>query len=161
MDYSLPSSSVHGIFQARILEWVAMPFSKGSSQPRDWTHMSHISHIGKQVFTTSAICEALSYAAYIINFEVLKRFKGKYRLMQTCTQTKKHIIGNNLGTEKHEPYIDWWYIIVKGKIIKIGGFLVTLSSLFYLTCNLTLYILVSFFIFFPIGHVALNRDFWV
>ena len=31
MDYSLPGSSVHGIFQARILEWVAMPSSKGSS----------------------------------------------------------------------------------------------------------------------------------
>ena len=35
MDYSLPVSSVHGIFQARILEWVAMPFSKGSSGPKD------------------------------------------------------------------------------------------------------------------------------
>ena len=32
---SLPGSSVHGILQARILEWVAMPSSKGSSQPRD------------------------------------------------------------------------------------------------------------------------------
>ena len=35
MDCSLPGSSVHGILQARILEWVAMPSSKGSSQPRD------------------------------------------------------------------------------------------------------------------------------
>ena len=35
MDYSLPGSSVHGILQARILEWVAMPSSRGSSQPRD------------------------------------------------------------------------------------------------------------------------------
>jgi len=34
MDYSLPSSSVHGILQARILEWVAISFSKGSSDPR-------------------------------------------------------------------------------------------------------------------------------
>ena len=33
---------VHGILQARILEWVAFPFSKGSSQPRDWTQVSHI-----------------------------------------------------------------------------------------------------------------------
>ena len=37
MDCSPPGSSVHGIPQARILEWVAMPFSKGSSQPRDRT----------------------------------------------------------------------------------------------------------------------------
>ena len=35
MDCSLPGSSVSGILQARILEWVAMPFSRASSQPRD------------------------------------------------------------------------------------------------------------------------------
>ena len=35
MDGSLPGSSVHGIFQARILEWAAIFFSRGSSQPRD------------------------------------------------------------------------------------------------------------------------------
>ena len=40
MDYSPPGSSVHGILQARILEWVAMPSSGGSSQPRDWTRIS-------------------------------------------------------------------------------------------------------------------------
>ena len=34
--------TVHGIPQARILEWVAVPFSRGSSQPRDQTHVSHI-----------------------------------------------------------------------------------------------------------------------
>ena len=34
LDYSLPGSSVHGIFQARILEWVAISFFRGSSQPR-------------------------------------------------------------------------------------------------------------------------------
>ena len=39
MDYSLPGSSIHGIFQARILESVAMSFSRRSSQPRDWTRV--------------------------------------------------------------------------------------------------------------------------
>ena len=39
-DYSSPGSSVHGILQTRILEWVAIFFSRGSSQPRDWTHVS-------------------------------------------------------------------------------------------------------------------------
>ena len=34
--------TVHGILQARILEWVAFPFSRGSSEPRDWTQVSHI-----------------------------------------------------------------------------------------------------------------------
>ena len=42
MDYHLPGSSVHGISQARILEWVAIPFSRGSSQPRDGTQVSCI-----------------------------------------------------------------------------------------------------------------------
>ena len=37
MDCSLPSSSIHGIFQARILEWGAIAFSRRSSRPRDWT----------------------------------------------------------------------------------------------------------------------------
>ena len=40
MDCSPPGSSVYGILQARILEWVAVPFSRGSSQPRDWTQVS-------------------------------------------------------------------------------------------------------------------------
>ena len=40
MDCSPPGSFVHGILQARILEWVAMSFSRGSSQPRDWTQVS-------------------------------------------------------------------------------------------------------------------------
>ena len=37
MDYNLPDSSVHGSFQARILEWIDIPFSRGSSQPGDQT----------------------------------------------------------------------------------------------------------------------------
>ena len=42
MDYNSPGSSVHGILQARILEWVATPFSRRSSGPRDWTWVSSI-----------------------------------------------------------------------------------------------------------------------
>ena len=53
MDYSLPGSSVHEIFQARILEWVAISFSKGSSQPSDQTLGSCLlSCISDRVFTT-------------------------------------------------------------------------------------------------------------
>ena len=42
VDCSLPRSSIHGIFQARVLEWVAISFSRGSSQPRGHTWVSHI-----------------------------------------------------------------------------------------------------------------------
>ena len=48
-------STVHGIHQARILEWVAFPFSRGSSQPRDWTQ---VSYIGGEFFISWATREA-------------------------------------------------------------------------------------------------------
>ena len=51
-------STVHRILQARILEWVAFPFSRGSSQPRD---RSQVSHIAGEFFTNLAIREAQEY----------------------------------------------------------------------------------------------------
>ena len=57
MDCSPPGSSVHGILQARRLEWVAMPFSRASSQPRDGTQGSCIAG---RLFTTLATREAPS-----------------------------------------------------------------------------------------------------
>ena len=58
MGYSLPGFSVHGIFQARILKRVAIPFSRGSSQPRDQTQ---ISCIAGRFFTVWAAREAQSF----------------------------------------------------------------------------------------------------
>ena len=57
MDCSPPGSSLHGISQARILEYVAMMYSRGSSRPRDQTFISCVS---RQIFffTTSATWEA-------------------------------------------------------------------------------------------------------
>ena len=55
MDCSLPGSSVHGILQARILEWVAISFSRGSSRLRDQTQ---ISGIARRFFTIWATTEA-------------------------------------------------------------------------------------------------------
>ena len=51
MDCSPPGSSVHGILQARILEWVVISFSRVSSQPRDWTWVIH----GEEVKNISCI----------------------------------------------------------------------------------------------------------
>ena len=48
MDCSPPS--FHGVFQARILEWVTISFSRGSSRPRNQIHISYISCIGRRVF---------------------------------------------------------------------------------------------------------------
>ena len=60
MDCSLPGSSVHGILQARILEWVAVPVSRGSSQPRNFE--SGVSCIAGGFFTSWATREALNSA---------------------------------------------------------------------------------------------------
>jgi len=49
MDCSPPGSSVHGILQARILEWVAISFFRGSSRPRDPMQVSYVSCIGRRL----------------------------------------------------------------------------------------------------------------
>ena len=51
LDCSPPGSSVHGDFQARILAWVAILFSRASSQPRDRTRVSYVSCIAGRFFT--------------------------------------------------------------------------------------------------------------
>ena len=66
MDYSLPGSSIHGIFQARILEWVAISFARGSSRPRDRTRISRIA--GRR-FTIWATRKALVSGLLGINCE--------------------------------------------------------------------------------------------
>ena len=55
--------TVHGILQAKILEWVAFSFSKGSSQPRDKTQ---VSHIAGRLFTTWATKEAQFYFSNLL-----------------------------------------------------------------------------------------------
>ena len=64
MDSSQPGSSVHGILQARILEWIAFSFSRRSSQPTDQTHISSVSCIGRQVLHHQ--CHS---AVYICQFQ--------------------------------------------------------------------------------------------
>ena len=58
MNCSLPGSSVHGILQARILEWVAMSFSRWSSWPRDWPSVFCLLHWQVGSLTTSATWNA-------------------------------------------------------------------------------------------------------
>ena len=64
MDCSPPGSSVHGISQARILAWGAIPFSTGSSQPRDRTWLFLLAG---RFFTVRATSEALTPCVYVSN----------------------------------------------------------------------------------------------
>ena len=66
MDCSLPGSSIHGIFQAKVLEWVAISFSKGSSQPRDRTQVSCIAGRHFTIWATWGVA-----LAYWHNYELV------------------------------------------------------------------------------------------
>ena len=84
MNCSLPGLSVHGIFQARVLEWVAISFSRGSSWPKDWIWVSH----------TVGRCFAL-WATRECQHQRIARKDKKSFLREQC----KEIEGNN-GREK-------------------------------------------------------------
>ena len=75
MDCSPPGSSVQGILQARILGWVAMPFSRGSSPPRDRTHISGVSCPGRRVFTTGHLCGGR--VSSLISWRLSSLYKNK------------------------------------------------------------------------------------
>ena len=68
MDLSLPGFSVHGISQARLLEWVAMPSSKGSVWPRYQTCASWVSCIAGRLFTTEPLGQptAIGYESWTV-----------------------------------------------------------------------------------------------
>ena len=65
IECSLPGSSVHGILPARLLEWVAMPSSRGSFQPRNQTHVSGISCIAGGFFTTELLGKTFAKLALV------------------------------------------------------------------------------------------------
>ena len=67
MDCILPGSSLHGILQARILEWVSISFSRGPSQPRDWTC---ISCIGRQILCHWSHLGSMTNHKYLLNKQI-------------------------------------------------------------------------------------------
>ena len=69
--------TVHGILQARILEWAAFPFSRGSSQPRDWTQ---VSSTAGGIFTSWATREAQSKSKNVSLFHM----KSESEVTQSC-----------------------------------------------------------------------------
>ena len=78
MDCRLPGSSVHEIFQARVLEWVATSFSRGSSRPRDQTLVSHI--VGRHFYRLS---HQIRNACITINFSLRSVFFASHRFLES------------------------------------------------------------------------------
>ena len=73
--------SIHGIFQARILEWVAISISRGSSQPTDQTQVSHI--VGR-CFTIWATREVLDLCIAIYKIKDLRDNLGIFQVIEHC-----------------------------------------------------------------------------
>ena len=88
-NFRLPGSSVLGILQARILEWMAISFSRGSSQPRDWTQVSHIAGRGFNLCTTR---EALKYKNTVSQ-------KTSYR----DTELQIQVLTSKISREERKP----------------------------------------------------------
>ena len=84
MDCSPPGSSIHGILQARILEWVAVSFSRGSSWPRNQTR---VSCIAGRFFTAWAMREAPK----VIYRTAKKKKKGLSRVNKMATTLARHL----------------------------------------------------------------------
>ena len=102
MACNLLGSSVHGILQARVLESVVISFSRGSSQPRDWTQVYYIA--GRH-FTIWAIRE-VSMMRKTIFFSVLEGLVGHHR----CVQLQllwHYLLGQRLG-------LLWYWMVCLG-----------------------------------------------
>ena len=82
MDCSLPGSSVHGILQARILEWIAISFSRGSSWPRDQTLVSCISCIGRWILYYWATSYLLQLISRNCDYSMLDKYT--YNIYYWC-----------------------------------------------------------------------------
>ena len=71
VDCSPPGSSIHGILRARILEWVAISFSRGSSWPRDWTQVSHIASRHFNLWATREVQNRLRQKYILVSDELV------------------------------------------------------------------------------------------
>ena len=87
MDCSLLGSSVHGIFQARVLEWVAISFSRRSSQPRDWTPVSLF--IGQTLYCLSHQGSLRSFAICMTTLDHSNHISKKKKLCENNSVTLK------------------------------------------------------------------------
>ena len=104
MDCSPPSSSVHGIFQARILKRVAISYTRGSSKPRDWTHITCVSYIGRSILTTSTAWEAQNGLVVLNSFSFCLSIKLLISL-SNWMRTLLGILGCRFFVFHHFRYI--------------------------------------------------------
>ena len=110
MDCSPPGSSVHGILQARVLEWVAISYSKGSSRLKDWTHVSCISSIGRWILyhhchlqSPTTDNHVLLQLGQIMDNKIQKDQKSKCHFWRAVS--KSRVLGEKKQATAHAPCI--------------------------------------------------------
>ena len=103
MDCSLPGSSVHGFFQARILKWVVISYSRGSSQPRDRTHVSCVSFIGRQILNHCATCEVPRNYVELVFFTSGTWLYNEVQFKSLCLLHSSRNMGHVLKTQLFCP----------------------------------------------------------
>ena len=94
LDCSLLASSVHGIFQARIFEWFAISYSRGSSWPRAWTYVSFFSCTDGQILYHCTTWEALDvyvciYMYTLTNHLLKEIFSNPFLSQWMCKKYKR------------------------------------------------------------------------
>ena len=102
MDCSPPGSSVHGIFQARILKWVAISFCRGSSRPRDQTCISWVSCLGRQILYHC------TWEANITEKHFISQGKKKIYYLDT-------LLSKQTAPNMSLPNKGWWLKLKMGK----------------------------------------------
>ena len=127
VDYSLPGSSVHGILQARVLEWVAVPFSKGSSQTKGLNpallhcmqSLYHLSHQGSPFVCTQVInlpifpgvsdSKKSSWNSEDLDWtpgsEIFTGEENGYPLQHSCLE--RSLAGYSPGSHKEPDTTEW------------------------------------------------------
>ena len=116
MDWSPPGSSVHGIVQARLLERVALPSSRGSSPSRDRIHVSYVSYIGRWVL----------YHSYHLGSPFLWWFLFRHTCVWLCdpmdcsTQASLSIT-NSRSLPKPCPLSQWCHPTISSSVIPFSS----------------------------------------
>ena len=118
MDCSPPGSSVHGIFQAKVLEWVATASSRGCSQPRDWTWVSSVPYTAGRFLTAEPLGKSTSQQSPFQNPQDHLIWKGlckapQYLSFPRCEQghTRSFLkwrLFAPLQGMRREPYSNLW-----------------------------------------------------
>ena len=131
MDCSLPGSPLHGLLQARILEWAAMPSSRGSSQFRDWTCVSTPTCMTGGLFATSTIWGARLCCppSFLLSQFLQQYFTVTCDLTQPCGRGQR---GSTLSCSDEASVLSWHHVPESADVVLGASSVPTVSDLYVL-----------------------------